>query len=538
MSKGATAKTPGFELLLREPSPGGFILAEGSTEELYESLADRFTMTRTVIPKHLLTFYDTFDGRLHQRRAELWLSRRDRGYELAWRRGDAGATERLPVARRPAFADDLPAGPLHEELEKICKIRRLLPLAELELRGELWCVLDDEEKTVVRWLVEEGRVREPGESEQHALASVLRWLPVRGYDSRPVVAFLEEQLGRPLSRVPGLSRILAGLGKTPGDQAPSLRVDLSPSERADGALRAIGKPLLATVEVNEDGTRRDLDIEFLHDFRVAVRRTRSLLSQLKNVFEPAVLTPLRDELKWLGGVTGPTRDLDVFRHKLPRHRPRLPAHVWDELGSLADFLTAEQRREQRRMVRQLKGGRYRQLIESWRGFLELSGSAATAAAGPEAERPIAELAAEKIWRAYRKVRRRGRRIDDNTPMSALHALRIDCKKLRYLLELFRGLFDTAEMATSIKALKVLQDHLGDLNDLGVQQAELCSYAGRMLATGKASVVTVMAMGRLQGLLEDDEQAERRHFAERFGEFAHPDNHQRFKALFKASERPR
>lgn len=531
MSKGVTVSKPGFELLLLEPSPGGFVLAEGVAAELYESLSRRFATTRTVLPKHVLTFCDTFDGRLHQRHIELWLSRRGRGWELVRRRGDSTAMDRCFLTRRPAFADGLVAGPLREELMGICKNRRLLPLAELVMRGELWCVLNDEQKTVARWLVEEGRVGEPGQGEQHALATVLRQIPVRGYDSRPVVAFFEEQLGRPLSAIAGLSRILAVLGKSPGDQTPKLQVELSATQRADEAVRAIGQQLLAIVQANEEGTRRDLDVEFLHDFRVAIRRTRSLLSQLADVFEPAVLTPLRGELKWLGGVTGPTRDLDVFLHKLPRHRPRLPAHVWSELSPLVDFLAAAKRRAQRRMVRQLAGQRYRQLIADWRGFLELSGSAATAAAGPAASRPIAELAAEKIWRVYRKVRRRGRRIDDSTAASTLHNLRIDCKKLRYLLELFRGLFDAAETTTVIKALKDLQDHLGDFNDLAVQQAELRSHAEQMLATGKASAVTVMAIGRLQGLLEEDEQAERRRFAERFGEFAHPDNHHRFKALF-------
>ena len=46
---------------------------------------------------------------------------------------------------------------------------------------------------------------------------------------------------------------------------------------------------LDTLEANVEGTRADLDSEFLHDLRVATRRTRSALSQIKAVL-PAEIT--------------------------------------------------------------------------------------------------------------------------------------------------------------------------------------------------------------------------------------------------------
>ena len=41
--------------------------------------------------------------------------------------------------------------------------------------------------------------------------------------------------------------------------------------------------LLDTMELNVDGVLRDIDTEFLHDLRVAVRRTRSAIKLLGEV---------------------------------------------------------------------------------------------------------------------------------------------------------------------------------------------------------------------------------------------------------------
>ena len=57
--------------------------------------------------------------------------------------------------------------------------------------------------------------------------------------------------------------------------------------------------LLSAMRANEEGTLRDLDTEFLHDFRVAVRRTRSALSQIKDVLPAEIEERYRAEFGWL-----------------------------------------------------------------------------------------------------------------------------------------------------------------------------------------------------------------------------------------------
>ena len=66
------------------------------------------------------------------------------------------------------------------------------------------------------------------------------------------------------------------------------------------------------IDANLDGTIADIDTEFLHDFRVAVRRSRAVQRELRGVFPPEELARFRTEFRWLQQVTGDARDLDVY----------------------------------------------------------------------------------------------------------------------------------------------------------------------------------------------------------------------------------
>ena len=327
-----------------------------------------------------------------------------------------------------------------------------------------------------------------------------------------------------------LALALAAIDRAPGDYSSKLRLELDPAMRADEATRLIHRTLLATILANEEGTRDDIDSEFLHDFRVAVRRTRSALRQIKDVYPPEVVERFSGEFRWLGQITGPTRDLDVYLLKMADYETTLPSRVVDDLQPLAEFLRHQQRAEQSRLALSLVEERYRVLIGSWQEFLDEPISWETGL--PNAQRPIREVASERIWKVYRRVRSKGRAIGTATPPEALHRLRIECKKLRYLLEFFRSLYDADQIEQMVGALKRLQDNLGDFNDYQVQRESLRSFADQMLESGATQAETLMAMGRLVERLETGQARERQRFDERFRQFAAKKNHARFNRLFR------
>jgi len=142
------------------------------------------------------------------------------------------------------------------------------------------------------------------------------------------------------------------------------------------------------------------------------------------------------------------------------------------------------------------------------------------------------VASERTWKSYRRVYECGRMIAPETRAEALHALRIDCKMLRYLVEFFRSLYPAKEVVELVDALRQLQDNLGDFNDLQVQQDSLCTFAREMSDEGLASVESLLAMGRLVEHLSQRQIGERQRFAQCWIDFATPATRGRFRRLFK------
>jgi CHAD domain-containing protein len=277
--------------------------------------------------------------------------------------------------------------------------------------------------------------------------------------------------------------------------------------------------LLAAIEANLPGTLADVDTEFLHDLRVAVRRTRALQRELKGVFPPEQLAGFREGFRWLQGITGPTRDLDVYVLEFGRFREALPEPAASDLDPLEQLLADERKRAQRRMARALRSEKATRLLTDWAAFVD------QLVEFPEGERPdagtpIGELAGQRIRTVYRRMVKRGRAIEDTGPAEALHDLRKQGKELRYLLEFFAVLYPADVVRPMVKTLKALQDTLGRFQDAEVQAGMLHEYRDALVARENGAAA-LMAMGLLVDRLERDQANARAAFAERFAAFAAP-----------------
>jgi CHAD domain-containing protein len=358
----------------------------------------------------------------------------------------------------------------------------------------------------------------------------LEVVPIRGYESEcsRIIDFVRSHL--PVEEV-SASEVVTALemvGRTPCDYSSKLRVQLEPGMAACEAAREIFRKLLDAMLVNEKGARLDLDSEFLHDFRVAVRRTRAALAQLKGVIPPEMRNRFRPEFSWLGSLTGPSRDLDVYLLKMPDYRNSVPQSARDHLEPLTDFLVAKKAAERERLIEALDSERYRKLMTDWRAVLHVESDSASDASA--AGTPIKAAASKRIWKIYRRVLKMGAREGGSVEVEVLHRLRIECKKLRYMMEFFRTLYEPKELQGLIKILRRLQDNLGDFNDCEVQQVQLREFAGAMMDRGGFPPETFMALGCLVERLETRQAEELDRFAECFGDFSRPENQERFRSL--------
>src|SRR6266702_2663204 len=286
--------------------------------------------------------------------------------------------------------------------------------------------------------------------------------------------------------------------------------------------------LFDTAQANVPGAIRDIDTEFLHDLRIAVRRTRSVLKLAGSVLPAALVGRYRPEFKWLGDLTTPTRDLDVYLLGYPQMARKLVAGTEPELHPFHEYLGRQRAAAQRQLARGLRSARFNHLASRWRHDLE------QAAAAPRRQPAAGRFAAGRIARAYQRVLRDGGGIEAASPPQALHDLRKRCKELRYLLEVFASLHDPAEQWRAVNELKALQDCLGEFQDTEVQQAELRAFAGQMMADRSAPAETLLAMGEIAAALAAAQRAARGEFAGRFADFASARGQARIAALTGAA----
>ncbi len=125
------------------------------------------------------------------------------------------------------------------------------------------------------------------------------------------------------------------------------------------ALRELLERQLRAIERAEPGVRDGADPEDLHRFRVAVRRSRALIRASRPLVRDQ-LAGLDRDLRWLGGVSGPVRDLDVLIEHLHELLDELePDTAGAELVVVA--LERERLVQQDTLVRAIASDRYRTL---------------------------------------------------------------------------------------------------------------------------------------------------------------------------------
>jgi CHAD domain-containing protein len=227
------------------------------------------------------------------------------------------------------------------------------------------------------------------------------------------------------------------------------------------------------------------DEEAIHDMRVAIRRLRAALRIARPFFRPKRLQAVRARLQEAAEILGAVRDLDV----LLAHAETYQGRRWDEEADLDGWIeTLRSRRSGalETMREYLAGKRFRRLRGEMQAFLagirppRLAGKAAARgegaaeSAGTASAARVRDVLPAALWAQYSAVRAH-EAVESPTPES-LHTLRIECKRLRYLMEFFQGVLG-ARAAPAIALAIRAQDHLGRLNDAWVAAGMLRSYIG-------------------------------------------------------------
>ena len=260
----------------------------------------------------------------------------------------------------------------------------------------------------------------------------------------------------------------------------------------DSVYTAIGKVLgKQTYKMwgNTEGTVHDLDIEYLHDLRVATRRARFALKLFANHIGEEWAEELRQELSWIAKSLGKVRDIDVFQEKLSEQFRKIGASD-DIIQSVVGHYTGRRHKNLGKMKEDLFSERYLNLLDRLRELADAMMRESRSQGGP-----VVELVPGFIGAALDAMSGWLDRSAVSLSVNDLHELRIEFKGLRYTTEFFSDLY-TKEMRRIIRGFVQFQDCLGLYQDAQVATETLRRFSGKMMKKGSSSVEVILGVGGL------------------------------------------
>jgi len=483
----------------------------------------QFLRPPTVVSK---VYFDTFDWRLYTAGYILILCEQSLTLiEITtWQ-----AICSLPWTRKkpPTFVETIPPSALREKLTSLLAMRSLIPMAQAIFKQQAVEIKNKYQKTTVRLLFEH-IVREEGTEPFQNSASIQ---PLRGYqkNAQKVRNHLLRQGCIAIDHRVAITKLFQEFDCNPGDYSTKITLAITSNRPLLSTAVELFNSQLAVMRYNETGILEDIDTECLHDFRVALRRTRAGLSEIKGIFSTEKTIHFKEILKELANQTNHLRDLDVYLLKQEYYKSLLPQQLQKELGPLFTLLKKERQREKQKISRLLRSPTYASIVSQWQEFLDTVEDRQDDH-GPKAQVPTREQARKYLFKRWRTALKKGRSITIQSEDEALHELRLCCKKLRYMVEFFASLFPQKKINALIRQLKRLQNNLGDFNDLCVQQQTLQEYLNTQMLDATSAVATAAAIGGLLAGLNREQQKVRKQFAKAFQGFDHYSTDKRINTL--------
>ena len=495
------------------PHSRWLIRGDSTTEQLLQELNGKFHLEPMQIRHETLTFFDDFEWHLWHKQQLLACNQQGQVVQISNHHLKTYSGEKTP-----RFAQESQAPQLRHFLQKQIGQRRLFPMAELEVEFCHYAVRNKDMKKVCDLnIVLTG----------YGTMAELKALRGYGREYRKCLQRISRFSSNPLDQHIFFNS-LSLLGVTPDSYRARPEYHLQPELTAAQACTAIAAKLWDNVQRNEEGIIKDWDSEFLHQYRVSLRRMRTLFSQSKGVFHKAERRGLCQALKRLSDAGAELRDLDVFLANRSHYESLTPQNLRPGLETLFSNRHQQRNQAQARLSRQLKSStrqHEKQVISDQLTRLPH-------AEGKNADQPAADFAAARILRSYRRISLNAQTLSPDSPDEQVHQIRLEGKKLRYLLEFFADLLPEKKTRSLLKALKKLQNRLGEFNDCAVQRQHLQDY----LQQNDCSDETEAALHALSGILFHRQQQHKKRIFRLLEKFQRHSIQQKVAALTERQDR--
>jgi CHAD domain-containing protein len=308
------------------------------------------------------------------------------------------------------------------------------------------------------------------------LSAVVERVRAAGATPSPSASKLARALGDRLPRRPDRPE-----GVEPGSAGAVL---------LDHLVEQVGKLRTQDPLVRED--RPDA----VHQMRVATRRLRSALATFRPLLDRTVTDPIREELKWLGGVLGGARDAEVIRdHLQDLVRAEPPELVLGPVaGRIATAMGARYRTAHDAALTELNGPRYLTLLDGLDRLVTRPPLVADAAGDPDDL--LLPLVARTFTRMRTLVKQARHEPDPTRHDELLHEVRKAAKRARYAGESVAPRYGPKASGWAAR-MEAIQEALGAHQDTVVIRAELVGLAHEAHQHGELT----FTYGRLHALEE-------------------------------------
>jgi CHAD domain-containing protein len=497
-------------------------------------LSDEWRCEKINNAEHFQRIYlDSLDWRLLKNDLSLFADMRgDKVHLFLFDLRDNKLIANAPSRLVPAFSGDLTEEELAATAAPILQQRALLPHIQIAVTRYPMAVIDNTGATMARLDLELSKPNSKEGAKSMTQDRRLWFTPIRGYEkqNRTIISTLST-FGSPMaSAVIPVRNLITWLGIDTSRFDTRPVIQLQGADRSDGTLKRLLRFCLSVMEANRPGVISDIDADCLHDFRVAMRRSRSLLGQARGVINDERLERAKSFFARLSEITNHHRDLDVLLSKFGSYTSSLPVHAQRHLDPVYTNIMGQRGHAVEKTIRFLQSANYHRFVASWQKYLDTAVSSRTTL--PKAAKPIKSLADARIWKAYKRVITQGSAIDGDSPPGQLHDMRKDCKTLRYLIEFFSSLYPAKKLKRALSVLKRLQDNLGEFQDYHIHIALLDETRLALIASklverpaDEATMNIIMALAKHQAVC-------RKRFHKCFLDFSNEAHQRLFKSLFR------
>ncbi len=262
----------------------------------------------------------------------------------------------------------------------------------------------------------------------------------------------------------------------PAAAAQLMAAGIKPDDPMAEAVRKVMYRQLQVMLANEEACRGGKSIEAVHDMRVATRRLRVAFRLFGSYYKRGLVRDLEADLRKTGRTLGAARDLDVFNKTARQYLRSLPKQQRADLDPLLSNWKRQRQVAGRELVDYFDSPRYRRLVDKLGDFLTTSGAGVANHRDAATPVQVRHVLTSTVWQRYEAVRAYEILLPAATA-DVLHALRIECKYLRYTLEFFQEVLGHGA-SSIIRQVIAVQDHLGEIQDAEVASHLLADFLSK------------------------------------------------------------